>query len=175
MKEAGSRKQGAGGAVGAVGAGLLALLTVAFVLVWAGDASAQFRHGRIIGPRAYFYTPFAYYDPFWGPYPYAYGGYPLALSRPRADVKVEVTPKQAEVYVDGFYAGVADDFDGAFKRLHVTPGGHAISLHLAGYRTTTENIYAAPGSTVKVKLEMQPLAAGETSDYPPLPAYTQTR
>ena len=151
------------------------VLAAALVLMWASDASAQRRHGRFFGPRAFVYHPYVFYDPFWGPYPYAYGGYPIALSGPRGDVRLQVTPKQAEVYVDGFYAGVVDNFDGAFKHLRVTPGGHTISLHLDGYRTVTENIYAAPDTTVKMHYDMQPLASGETSDYPPLPGYTMTR
>ena len=81
-----------------------------------------------------------------------------------------MTPKQAEVYVDGFYAGLADEFDGVFKRLHTTPGGHAITLHLEGYRTVTENIYASPDSTFKLRDTMEKLAAGETSEAPPLPS-----
>ena len=119
--------------------------------------------------RAPFYSPF-YYDPFWGPfYPYAYGPYPYA-ARPQADVKIEAEPKQAQVYVDGYYAGVVDDFDGVFKRLHTSPGGHAITLHLEGYRTVTQNIYASPDSTYKLRETMEKLAAGEKSDAPPSPA-----
>jgi hypothetical protein len=30
---------------------------------------------------------------------------------------VLATPKEAAVYVDGFYAGVVDDFDGVFQSL----------------------------------------------------------
>ena len=65
---------------------------------------------------------------------------------------------------------VADDFDGVFKRLHMTPGGHAITLHLEGYRTVTENIYAAPDHTTKLRETMQRLAPGETSTAVPLPS-----
>jgi hypothetical protein len=146
-----------------------ALLTAALlVMCAAGSADAQSFRGRLGVRRGYIYTPF-FYDPFWGPYPYPYGAYTFGVP-PEADVKVEVTPKQAEVYVDGFYAGVADDFDGVFKRLHTTPGGHAITLHLEGYRTITQNLYASPGSTYKLRDTMERLAAGETSVAPPSPS-----
>ena len=69
--------------------------------------------------------PFAYY-------PYSTYAYGLTLD---SDVKVKVTPKDAQVFVDGYYAGVSDNFDGAFQRLHVTPGGHVITIYLDGYRT----------------------------------------
>ena len=41
-----------------------------------------------------------------------------------AQIRCLVTPREASVYVDGFYAGIVDDFDGLFQRLPVTPGGH---------------------------------------------------
>ena len=88
---------------------------------------------------------------------------------PYADVRTEVTPKQAQVYVDGYYAGVASDFDGVFKRLHLTPGGHAVTLYLEGYRTVTQDVYVRPDSTFKLNESMERLSAGETSEPPPLP------
>ncbi len=137
-------------------------------------------HGPVGGPRGHVVgrpgrviIRGGLYDPFWGPYyPYWYG-YPYGYVDPygpydysltaTGDVKTEVTPKQAEVYVDGYYAGVADDFDGAFQRLHTSPGGHAITLHLDGYRTVTQNVYVRPDSTLKLKETMEKLAPGEVS------------
>jgi hypothetical protein len=84
-------------------------------------------------------------------------------------VKTEITPKQTEVYVDGYYAGVADDFDGAFQRLDTTPGGHAVTLRLEGYRTLTRNIYVRPHSTYKLTERMEKLAPGEVGEPVPEP------
>ncbi len=144
---------------------MLAVLAVA----WSVPAQAlPLRGGRfIVVQRGYAY-PGYFYDPFWGPY-YPYGVY-AAAGRPRADVKVEVVPKQTEVFVDGYYAGTAGEFDGIFKHLHTTPGGHAITLYLDGYRTITEGVYVRPDSTFKMKDTMDKLAAGEVSAPPPLPA-----
>jgi hypothetical protein len=145
-----------------------ALLTIALLVAGGGSANAQPFRGRIEVGRGHIYAPFVY-DPVWGAYPYSYGVYPLR-ARPEGDVRVEVTPKQTEVYVDGFYAGRADEFNGVFKRLHTTPGGHAITLHLEGYRTVTENIYASPDRTYKMRDTMEKLTPGETSQAPPLPS-----
>ena len=90
-------------------------------------------------------------------------------------MKTEITPKQTEVYVDGYYAGVADNFDGAFHRLHTLPGGHAVTLHLDGYRTVTENIFVRLGSTSKLTETMQKLAPGEVSEPVPLPTVPTVR
>jgi hypothetical protein len=75
-----------------------------------------------------------YYDPFFGPYPW---WPPMAYPRPyfsvygdSAEVRVLVTPNAAAVYVDGFYAGIVEDFDCFFERLPLPPGGHEIVLYL---------------------------------------------
>jgi hypothetical protein len=149
------------------------LVVGALLLGSSGVAEAQSRRGgRIVigGGFGYGRGPFYYgFDPFWGPYPYAYGAYPYGTGG-ESNLRVQVTPRQADVYVDGYYAGPADDFDGVFKRLHTTPGGHAITLHLEGYRTVTQSVYVPPGTTFKLRDTMEKLAAGETSEQPPLPA-----
>ncbi len=111
-----------------------------------------------------------FYDPFYGPYPwwpasaYGWGYYPVFDYR--AEVRIQGTPREAAVYVDGFYAGIVDDFDGTFQRLPLTPGGHRIELFLEGYRTVRKSLYLQPGSTLKLHETMTPLAAGETSERP---------
>jgi hypothetical protein len=114
-----------------------------------------------------------FYDPVFGPYPwwhrtaYPYWYYPVFDNR--AEVRLTVAPKGAEdaaVYVDGFYAGVVDDFNGVFQALPLPPGGHTITLFLEGYRTVRRNIYLSPGSTFRLRETMLTLAAGETSESP---------
>ena len=66
-------------------------------------------------------------------------GYPFPPYRypnihPDSSVRLEVTPRDAEVYVDGYHAGIVDDFDGMFQRLRVEPGQHEITLYHDGYR-----------------------------------------
>jgi hypothetical protein len=94
------------------------LLALSLMLLCSASAYAQLRGARVVFvPHAYYYRPF-FYDPLWFPYPYAI--YPYAVGT-HGEVKLQVTPKQAEVYVDGFYAGLVDDFDGTFKHLQTTP------------------------------------------------------
>jgi hypothetical protein len=121
-----------------------------------------------------------FYDPFFGPYPWwpraAYPYWYFPVFDHRADVRIRVAPEAAEeaaVYVDGFYAGVVEDFNGVFQALPLTPGGHSVALYLDGYRTIRRNIYLSPGSTFNLHETMQPLATGEAADppevAPPLP------
>ena len=149
----------------------IGLLVAALMVTLSAAAQAQpFRHGgfgvRVV-PSASFGIGIGrpYYDPFWGPY-YPYGvyarAYPYVVHNPTARVRVEGVPKQTEVFVDGYFAGTA-------RTVPTTPGGHAITLYLAGYRTVTENIYVARGSTFKMHETMAKLGAGEVSAPPPAP------
>ena len=52
---------------------------------------------------------------------------PYGMAVIDASVQFDVTPRQAEVFIDGYYAGIVDDFDGMFQRLRVEPGQHEIT------------------------------------------------
>jgi hypothetical protein len=104
--------------------------------------------------------------PYWGyPYPYWAGGSYDAGAELRLDVK----PKQAQVFVDGYYVGIVDDFDGIFERLHLKPGDHELVLFLEGYQTVKQNVRLGQRQEGKVKFQMTPLAAGQTAEPPPAP------
>ncbi len=84
-------------------------------------------------------------------------------------MRLEVKPKEAEVFVDGYYAGIVDDFDGVFQRLRVPPGEHEITLYLDGYRTTRQKVYLEPDNTFKIKYTMERLGANEQPEPRPQP------
>src|SRR5213076_2040467 len=131
-------------------------------------ASAQRRGGHVRGPvfvGGYFYDPFFGPYPWWGPGAYGYPYFPIYDDR--AEVKVLVTPKEAAVYVDGYYAGIVDDFDGLGQSLPLSPGGHDITVYLDGYRTVHQKLFLTRSKSYKVRYTMQPVAAGEQSDPPP--------
>lgn len=100
------------------------------------------------------------------PYPVQpYGYAPLTGS-----IRLEATPKQAEVFVDGYRAGVVDDFDGVFQRLNLKAGQHDVALFLAGYRTLTQHVYVNPGSDQRIRLTMVASDSGAASEMRPQPA-----
>ena len=130
---------------------------------------------RAVVVRGHVFIGGYFYDPFYGPYPwwprpaYPYWYFPVYDSR--ADVRLRVEPEEAEsaaVYVDGFYAGIVDDFNGVFQALPLTPGGHTIVLYLEGYRTVRHNIYLRPASSFTLRATMKRLPAGVTSEPPEL-------
>jgi hypothetical protein len=80
-----------------------------------------------------------------------------------------MTPKEAAVYVDGYYAGVVEDFDGTFQRLHVEPGTHEIVVYLEGYRSRRERLYLGPNHTRKLEGALEKLAPGQPNEPVPQP------
>lgn len=89
---------------------------------------------------------------------------------PDASVRLDVTPRDAEVYVDGYYAGIVDDFDGMLQRLRVEPGQHEITLYHDGYRAVHQRVYLARDRTFKIRQQMEKLPAGEAGEPRPIPA-----
>ena len=63
---------------------------------------------------------------------YPYPGYRYTAE---ANLRLKVKPKEASVYVDGYFAGKVEDYDGAFERLHrqfITPFDRAEIHRLLG-------------------------------------------
>jgi hypothetical protein len=133
---------------------------------------------RFYSPR-YFYRPFGYYDPWFYPYSYSLwygGGYPFyqypyggfgGYYDLSSSLRLQVTPREAQVYIDGYYAGSVDNFDGVFQRLRLEPGEHNLEVFMPGHRSFTQKVYLQPGTTFRVRHTMEPLAAGEPEPTPP--------
>jgi PEGA domain-containing protein len=172
-----------------------ALLASIFLLAGSARASAQVHVGVGVGVHTHpgpthvvvgsgFYYPFGFYDPWYGPWyspwygpwygyygPWGYPPYPYPYYHydPGASLRLEVKPQDAEVYVDGYFAGVVDDFDGVFQRLPVTPGEHDIELYLDGYRSVHQKVTASRRNTLKLKYVMEKLGPGEQQEPRPQP------
>ena len=106
----------------------------------------------------------------WYPYP-AFGWGPIGFfpNEPYANLRLQVTPREAAVFVDGYAAGTVDDYDGVFQRLKLVPGHHEIVVYLSGYRTLRQNLYMAPESGHTIKHTLEPLGPGETAEPQPVP------
>ncbi len=80
--------------------------------------------------------------------------------------RLQVTPKQTQIFVDGYFVGTADKFDGTFQRLRVEAGEHELEFYLDGYRTAKQPVLFRREGTITIKHVMEPVAAGETSERP---------
>jgi len=178
---------------------LAAVLAASIFASGHADAQVRVRGGvRVVTPRSrvsvvvgrpYFYRPYYYrsfYDPFYfdpfyrpyyyGPsywYPYAQIGYGGRFDG-AGSLRLQVTPRDTEIYIDNYYAGSVDDFDGFFQRLHIEPGAHDITLYRDGYRTVRQRIYIGSTGTFRLRYTMVPLGPGEAPEprpvEPPTPA-----
>lgn len=173
--------------------GVLAFLAVSSCLAaWPDHAEAQRRAVRRTAARrvvvvapGYYYHPFStpfFYRPFYGgfshpfasgwygPYPYPYPPYGyLPVYDRTGSARLQVTPREAEVYVDGYFVGIVDDYDGTFQRLHVEAGEHELQLYLEGYRTFRQKVRFTPGTTLRITHAMEPLDPGEANEPKPQP------
>lgn len=157
---------------------LASAATLAALLVLPADVLAQRRwhgHGRsrvVMGLGYYpYYSPYywhSFYSPFWGPWywPPAYGYYGSYAS----EVRVMATPREAEVYVDGYLVGTVDDFDGWSQRLRIQPGAHEIELFLEGYRSVRQKMLFRPGETYKIRATLEKADAADPPATRPAPA-----
>ena len=157
----------------------LPLIAAALIVTLSVPALAHAQRGgrRVIAARPvfvapYYFTPF--YDPFWDFYGWGYPGWygPGVYNRAfveESSARIQVTPKQTEVYVDGYLAGTVDDFDGITQRLRVSAGEHVIELYLEGHKTIAQTILFQPGQSYRIRHAMEPLAAGEAAPARPTP------
>jgi hypothetical protein len=165
---------------------LAGFFTVAAVL-WPVEAYTQrgrahIRTGSVRVVRGNFYRP-VYYGPChnryfwgsgWGPYGFYpsiwYAQYPrYRYAYDEASLRIQVTPRDAQVYVDGYYVGMVDSFDGTFQRLHLSPGEHVIEIFLEGYRTIREPMLFRPREGYHLRRAMEPLTVGDPAAERPRP------
>ncbi len=84
-------------------------------------------------------------------------------------MRVLATPREAEVYVDGYLVGTVDDFDGWSQRLRLQPGEHEIELYLEGYRSVRQKTLFRPGETYKIRAVLERADPGEAPAARPVP------
>jgi len=70
-------------------------------------------------------------------------------------LRLKIKPSNAQVYIDGYYVGVVDSFDGAFQKLSVDAGPHQVELRAEGYETTHFDVVVTPGDTITYKGDLK--------------------
>ena len=78
----------------------------------------------------------------------------VQLPRVTAEIKLDVTPNRAAVFVDGVFIGHVSEFGGLGRALLVEPGKRKITISLPGYQTfeTDIDLVANQKSTIKTSL-----------------------
>jgi hypothetical protein len=107
-------------------------------------ASAGVRFGVGFGGPV-FYGP-GFYSPFWATYwgP-GYYGYPNA-----GEVKLDTKVKDAQVFINGAYAGNTKDN----RTMHLRPGTYNIEIREGGQSAFNQQVYVAAGKTIHLQPEL---------------------
>jgi hypothetical protein len=96
----------------------------------------------------YGYSPFGYYAPYdTYPLPDNYAADPFDLRGPTGKLRLHVEPSSADVFVDGYHAGIVDDFNGVLQRLTLAAGPHHIVVNAPGYQPLEFDVLIAPHQT----------------------------
>ena len=120
--------------------------------------------------RPRFSIGFGIYAGFPVPYTYSYP-YPITVYGYRAPgtavvvgpnspyyggVALEMTPYDADVWVDGTYAGRVEDFDGTTQPLTLTTGMHELIVQAPGYEPMRVNVEIQPGQIIPYRGDLRP-------------------
>jgi hypothetical protein len=103
----------------------------------------------------YGYSRYAYgYPGYYGGYSSGYyGGY---VRDGHARLRILSAPRDAEVYVDEYYAGIVHDFDGVFQHLELAPGARQIEIRAPGFAPIIFDVRAKGGRTITYRAQMVP-------------------
>jgi hypothetical protein len=76
------------------------------------------------------------------------------FSASNAQVKLKVTPERAAVFVDGQFAGTANQFQGVGRAMLIAPGKHHIKIGLVGYQPFETDVTLSPNQKFTIKTEL---------------------
>jgi hypothetical protein len=72
-----------------------------------------------------------------------------------AELRLDIQPKRAAVFLDDAYAGHGGDFGGRFHSMLVAPGKHRLKVTLDGYRPYETDINPAAQEKSRMKIVLE--------------------
>ena len=110
----------------------------------------------------YPYYGYSYYDPgftgsfFWSNHAWQSGAYYSGgnFDSDLGKLRLDMQPREAEVYIDGYYAGVVDDFDGQLQGLRLQAGNYRVQVSLPGFQPLDIDVHVQPGRTTTYRGEL---------------------
>ena len=125
-------------------------------------------HPRFYGPSWNYgiYWGWPYYWGTWG-YPYHYPAVVYSGGAERLGaLDLDVAPERAQVFLDGQYLGVCDDFDGFPEYLWLEPGTYDLVFFHEGYRTVAHQVTVRAGLMIDFNDRMVPGESVRPEDLP---------
>ena len=117
-------------------------------------------HPRVLGFAPY--RPYCYRPSIGIGVIYGVGGfYPFGEIAPEyydpppdavlGGVRITDAPREAQVFVDGAYVGIVDDFDGPGQHLNLEAGPHRIEIHTPASGAIAFDVIVQQGRTITLR------------------------
>ncbi len=111
----------------------------------------------------FYYDPYAWYPGSYSAYSYSAGGYGYPGYYPgrayssfdMGQLRLRVSPRQAQVFVDGYFAGEVDDYDGIAQALKLEEGTYHIEIVAPGYETLEFDTRIIPGQKIQYRGDLR--------------------
>lgn len=91
----------------------------------------------------------AFWYPLWGGYPFYPAG-SFAYNGGRGELRLAADPRQAEVYIDGAYAGTADQL----KTMWLDPGAYDLTVSAKDREAFHQRVYVLSGKSLKITAKL---------------------
>jgi hypothetical protein len=104
-----------------------------------------------MNPWAWNYGDFSYWGGGGG------GGGGSFSGAQMGSLRLKVKPNNASVYVDGYYAGIVDDFDNSFQKLSLSLGTHKIEISAPGYEPLIVELEVKDFDTINYQGALVPI------------------
>lgn len=118
-----------------------------------GAGYTRFSGPFFYNPFLFGYYPYGFYDPFFpSPFfaPGFFDGYSYSVGR--GEIKLSGAPKNAEVFLNGGYAGTANKL----KTMWLEPGAYDLSVSTSDSAAFHQRIYVLSGKTLKIAAKLSP-------------------
>ena len=70
-------------------------------------------------------------------------------------LRITDAPPEAQVFADGYYVGIVDDFDGVFQHANLEAGTHRIEIQAPGFESVAFDVLVQPGRTITFRADMR--------------------
>jgi hypothetical protein len=117
------------------------------------------RFVTVVPYRPYVYRPsigIGVYYGSGGSYPYGYtprGYYDPVVGRPYGGLRISGFSQIAQVFADGYYVGIVNDFDGVFQHLNLEAGPHQIEIREPGLQPIAFDVMVQAGRTITFRAD----------------------
>jgi PEGA domain-containing protein len=101
------------------------------------------------------YSGYSSYSGYSGYGPGYYPRYGSGFGFDIGELRLQVFPRNAQVFVDGYYAGTVDDYDGTFQALKLEAGPYQIRISAPGFEDLMFDVRINPGQKINYKGELR--------------------